>query len=97
MAPIKEFDNKFESLIQRLPAHWEELAIEKYAFARARQIKSPKDLLRAVFSYAIADYSLREVAALLTREQKWISDQGVHARLSKCVVWLETRLGTTAL
>jgi len=37
-------------------------------------------------------YSLREVAAVLTQEQKWISDQGVYARLSNCGVWLETLL-----
>lgn len=92
MAPIEEFNHKFDSLLDRLPEGWEELAIEHHAFTRARQLKSPKDLLRAVFCYAVADYSLREVAALLTREQTWISDQGVHARLSKCVVWLETLL-----
>ncbi len=92
MSPVEEFNHKFDSLLQRLPHGWEELAIETHAFTRARQIKSPKDLLRAVFSYAIADYSLREVAAILTREQQWISDQGVYARLSKCGVWLETLL-----
>jgi hypothetical protein len=68
------------------------MAVEHHAFARARQIKSPRELLRAVFAYAVADYSLREVAALLLREQRWISDQGVHARLSNCGAWLETLL-----
>lgn len=90
MSPAEELNHKFDSLIQRLPEGWEELATEQHAFARARQIKSPKELLRAVFSYAIADYSLREVAAVLTREQKWMSDQAVYSRLSKCVSWLET-------
>jgi len=92
MSSIEELNHKFDSLLQRLPHGWAELAMETHAFTRARQIKSPKDLLRAVFSYAIADYSLREVAAVLTHEQKWISDQGVHSRLSKCVLWLETLL-----
>ncbi len=92
MSPVEELNNKFETLLQRLPSGWEELAVESHAFTRARQIKSPKDLLRAVFSYAVADYSLRAVAAVLTREQTWISDQGVHARLGKCVTWLETLL-----
>ncbi len=92
MSPVEEFNHKFESLLHRLPKGWEELAIEHHAFTRARQIKSPKDLLRAVFSYAVADYSLREVAALLTRQQQWMSDQAVYQRLAKCVLWLETLL-----
>ncbi len=92
MSPLAQFNHKFDYLLDRLPAGWEEMAVEHHAFTRARQIKSPKELLRAVFSYAVADYSLREVAALLTQEQKWISDQGVHARLSNCGAWLETLL-----
>ena len=92
MSPVEELNNRFDSLLQRLPSGWEDLASETHAFTRARQIKSPKEFLRAVFSYAIADYSLREVAAVLTRERKWITDQAVYERLSKCVVWLETLL-----
>ncbi len=92
MSPVEELSTKFDSLLQRLPSGWEEQAVEKHAFTRARRIKSPRELLRAVFSYAVADYSLREVSAMLTREQQWISDQGVYARLSKCGVWLETLL-----
>ncbi|MDQ3753202.1 MAG: transposase [Acidobacteriota bacterium] len=92
MSSTEEINHKFDTLLQRLPHGWQELAVETRAFTRARQIKSPKDLLRAVFAYAVADYSLREVAAVLTHEQKWISDQGVHARLAKCVTWLETLL-----
>ncbi len=61
MSPVEELNAKFDSLIQRLPCGWEELAVETHAFTRARQIKSPKDLLGAVFSYAVGDYSLREV------------------------------------
>ncbi len=92
MPPAEEFNRKFDGLLDRLPEGWEELAIEHHAFRRARQIKSPKELLRAVFSYAIADYSLREVAAVLTHEQKWMSDQAVYLRLCNCVTWLETLL-----
>lgn len=92
MSPVEEFGHKFESLLTRLPVGWEELAKEHQALTRSRQIKSPRELLRAVFCYAVADYSLREVAALLTRQRKWISDQALHQRLCKCVVWLETLL-----
>ncbi len=92
MTPAEEFNRKFDGLLERLPEGWEELAIEHHAFTRARQIKSPKELLRVVFSYAIADYSLREVAAVLSRQQKWMSDQAVYLRLCNCVTWLETLL-----
>jgi hypothetical protein len=92
MSSLAQFNLKFESLLQRLPQGWEEMAVEHHAFTRSRQIKSPRELLRAVFAYAVADYSLRSVAALLTEEQTWISDQGVHARLANCGAWLETLL-----
>ncbi len=45
-----------------------------------------------MFSYAVADYSLREVAGLLTRERQRISDQAVGERLSKCAAWIESVL-----
>lgn len=92
MFPAQEFDHQFDSLLDRLPKGWENLAVEHHAFTRSRQIKSPRDLLRAVFAYAVADYSLREVAALFTRQRRWMSDQAIHQRLSKCVAWLETLL-----
>lgn len=90
MSPLSQFDLKFESLLNRLPHCWEALAREHHAFTRARQLKRPRELLRAVFSDAIADYSLREVAAVLTRQQKWMSDQAVYQRLCNCVTWLES-------
>lgn len=92
MPPLAQFNHKFDHLLDRLPAGWEELAREHHAFIRARQIKSPRELLRAVFAYGVADYSLREVAALLTRQQQWMSDQAVYERLCNCVDWLETLL-----
>lgn len=93
--PVSEINNKFERLIQHLPDDWKELASEKRAFTRERKIKSEEDLLRMVFSYAVADYSLREVAGLFTRERVRISDEAVRTRLSKCVDWLESLLGET--
>jgi len=92
MSPLAEFNHTFDSLLNRLPEGWEALAVEHHAFTRARQIKNPKELLRSVFAYAVADYSLREVAAVLSCQQRWMSDQAVYQRLSKCVVWLETLL-----
>ena len=49
MSPVEELNNKFETLLQRLPSGWEELAVESHAFTRARQIKSPKERLARGF------------------------------------------------
>jgi len=92
MSPVEELNNKFETLLQRLPSGWEERPSSHMPSAAPVKSRVRKKGSRAVFSYAVADYSLRAVAAVLTREQTWISDQGVHARLAKCVTWLETLL-----
>jgi len=82
--------NKFEDLLQHLPTGWQELAFEKRAFLRSRQIKSPLELLRLLFTYLIADNSLRSVAATIISRQIWMSDQAVYNRLCHCRQWLET-------
>lgn len=93
MSSVIEQFNKFEALIQHLPAGWQELAIENRAFVRSRQIKSPLELLRLVFTYLIADNSLRSLAATLISRRIWMTDQGVFNRLNHCRDWLEKLLG----
>lgn len=95
MPPIAEINNKFARLLQELPENWKELAREHGALTRARKIKDEEELLRAVFSYAVADYSLREVAGLLTRARHPITDEAVRLRLHKCEAWLESLLAET--
>ncbi len=97
MPPIEEINNKFARLLQGLPANWKELARAKGALTRARKIKGAEELLRAVFSYGVADYSLREVAGLLTRARQPLSDEAVRTRLNKCEAWLERMLSATLL
>lgn len=92
MASVTEQLNKFEALLQHLPAEWQKLAIEKRAFVRSRQIKSPLELLRVVFVYPVADNSLRSIAAALVSRRIWMTDQGVFNRLNQCRNWLETLL-----
>ena len=92
MSSVSEQPNKFEALLQHLPAGWQELAIEKRAFVRSRQIKSPRELLRLVFAYLAADHSLRSIAAALISRRIWMTDQAVFNRLANCRNWLETLL-----
>ncbi len=97
MPPIAEINNKFARLRQELPENWQELSHEQGALTRARKIKGAAELLRAVFSYAVADYSLREVAGLLTGERHPITDEAVRLRLHQCEAWLESMLCATLL
>lgn len=97
MPPITESNNKFARLLQELPERWKELAREKGALTRERKIKGAEELLRAVFSYAVADYSLREVAGLLTRAHQPLSDEAVRRRWHQCEAWLESLLAETLL
>ena len=92
MSSVNEQLNKFEALLQHLPAGWQELAIEKRAFRRSRQIKSPLELLRLVFVYLTADNSLRSIAAALISRRIWMTDQAVFNRLHNCREWLESLL-----
>ena len=92
MSSVIEQLNKFEALLQFLPAGWQELAVEKRAFVRSRQIKSPLELLRLMFVYLTTDNSLRSVAAALVSRQIWMTDQAVFNRLHRCRDWLESLL-----
>ena len=92
MSSVIEQLNKFEALLQHLPAGWQELAIEKRAFRRSRQIRSPLELLRLMFVYLTADNSLRSIAAVLISRRIWLSDQAVFNRLHNCRDWLESLL-----
>ncbi len=45
MPQPQSLDNRFEAFVQALPADYSEQAYEFKAFARARKIKSPQQLL----------------------------------------------------
>lgn len=78
----------FGNIVQELPAGVGEMAREFRAFTQVRAIRSPEELLRAVFLYCGLDYSLREVAANFTQVGRRMSDEAVRGRLSACEPWL---------
>ena len=96
MPPIAEINNKFA----RLQRGARKLA---RTLPRARSVdagaenRGAAETLRAVFSYAVADDSLREVAGLLTGERHPITDEAVRLRLHQCEAWLESLLCATLL
>lgn len=91
--PPEEFDSKYERLKQELPADWAELAREHKAFVRAREIKSPDQLLYLVLLYSLADLSLREEAGVCIGAGLNLTDEAVRQRLHACPDWLEALLG----
>ncbi len=91
--PPKDPDIAFEELLQGLPFDLIELAREFKAFARARKIKSPQQLLRAVLLYCGLDQSLREVAGTLTLLDEPVTDEAVRKRFLACGPWVKALLG----
>src|SRR5262245_31411661 len=91
--PPQEFDSKYEQLKQELPAELAELAREHKAFVRAREIKSPDQLLYLVFLYSLADLSLREEAGVCVGAGIKLTDEAIRQRLQACPDWLEALLG----
>ncbi len=93
--PSPDPDTIFAELLQDLPPETAELAREFKAFSRARKIKTPAQLLRAVLLFAGLDLTEREVAAnliLVDPTIKCLSEQAVHDRLCACQAWLQALL-----
>ena len=94
-SPSPDPDTIFAELLQDLPAETADLARQFNAFARARKIKTPEQLLRVVLLFAALDYSEREIAANLVLTSpaiKKLSNQAVRERLDACLPWLQALL-----
>ena len=91
--PPEEFDSKYEQFKQELPPETAELARKHKAFVRAREIKSPDQLLYLVFLYSLGDLSLREEAGVCLGAGIDLTDEAVRQRLRACPDWLEAILG----
>src|SRR5512143_1681293 len=92
MCGMDSVDTQFETLLQDLPVDLVASAREFRAFARARQIKTPQELLRVVLLYCGLDQSLRTVAGNLTLLEERITDSSVMARLKACEPWIKALL-----
>jgi len=95
LMPSPDPDTIFAQLLQDLPPETEALAREFKAFTRARKIKTPGQLLRAVLLFSALDFSEREVATnlvLVNPEMGGLTDEAVHQRLAACQPWLQALL-----
>ena len=90
--PPADPETLFEELLQDLPPETVSMAREFKAFARARKIKTPEQLLRVVLLYCGVDKALREVAGILTALYEPITDQAVAERLRACGPWVKAVL-----
>ena len=94
-SPSPNSDTIFAELLQDLPPETAELARQFNAFARARKIKTPEQLLRAVLLFVALDYTEREIAAnlvLSSPDISKLSNQAVRERLAGCLPWLQALL-----
>src|SRR5512143_699572 len=92
MCGMDSVDTQFETLLQDLPVDLVASAREFRAFTRARQIKTPQELLRVVLLYCGLDQSLRTVAGNLTLLEARLTDSSVMARLKACEPWVKALL-----
>ena len=90
--PLTDADTLFEQLLQDLPPETIALAREFKAFARAKKVKTPEQLLRLVLLYCGLDKPLREVAGTFTVLYESIPDQSVAERLRACGPWIKATL-----
>jgi hypothetical protein len=79
--------------LPRLPAHCVEQAYALQAFERARQIRSPTDLLRGLFAYVLTSCSWRTVSCWATIiGLAEMSDRAWAKRLNQALPWLQWML-----
>src|ERR671918_651203 len=70
------------------------LAYETGAFSRRRKIENPADLLRLILTWAVAERSLMETAALAAETKLAdVSDVALLGRFSRAEPWLGAMLG----
>ncbi|MCD2453031.1 transposase [Methylicorpusculum oleiharenae] len=85
-------DTHFDDFLQELPTDFQARAYELQAFARARKIQSPLQLLQLVLLYCGLDLSLRSCAGEIAKLQGYLSDMAVTKRLAACVAWIKSLL-----
>src|SRR5215468_1218515 len=90
--PLTDPETLFEDLWQDLPAESGQMARAFKAFVRAKQVKTPAQLLRMVFFYCGLAKPLREVAGTLTALYESMTDQSVAERLRACGPWVQAML-----
>jgi hypothetical protein len=91
---MREENYTFEALAAILPEHWKEKAKELGALQRAREIKTPEDLLKLIFRYSTAGKSFGNTSALLRMSESYhLTKKALYTRLCNRVAGLEVSAG----
>jgi hypothetical protein len=87
---MREENYTFEDMAAILPEHWKEKAKEPGALLRAREIKTPEDLLKLIFLYLTEGKSFGNTSALLRMSESYhLTKKAIYTRLCNRVVGLE--------
>jgi hypothetical protein len=92
LPPAPAVEIAFEEFLKELPPDYAEMAYEFKAFARARKLKSPAQLLQVAMLYCGLDQALRSTAGSFALWQERITDTAIHRRLKACGPWLKALL-----
>jgi hypothetical protein len=91
---MREENYTFEDMAAILPEHWRENAKELGALQRAREIKTPEDLLKLIFLYLTEGKSFGNTSALLHMSESYhLTRKALYTRLCTSVVGLEESTG----
>jgi len=81
--------NNIDEITQYLPPNWKELAIETNAFTRARNIKTPEDLLALNMLYITNEGSFQITSALMKLARGVsVNKNAVYERIAGSGEWL---------
>src|SRR5919109_2243608 len=90
--PLTAPETLLEELLQDLPAETVPMARAFKALVRAKQVKTPVQLLRVVFLYCGLDKPFREGAGTLTALYESMTDEAVAERWRACGPWVQALL-----
>jgi hypothetical protein len=76
-----------EKLIELLPENYEKSCYETKAIERAREIKTPRELIEYALMYLIGMYSLVEMSVYAALSGKKISNVAFMKKFAKCNDW----------
>jgi hypothetical protein len=84
----------FEDLAAIMPELWREKAKELGALQRAREIKTPEDLLKLIFLYLTEGKSFGNTSALLNMSESYhLTKKAIYTRMCNSVVGLGESAG----
>lgn len=89
-----ENENGWHTLLAYLPPGWKEKMRETGAFTRAREIKTPEDLLRIIFAPPVLQLSLPDLSRWAAEmDLAHLAFPSLWERLQKCVSFLRWLIG----